>query len=161
MPATDIEQVLARIRAQMNLDRETEHEVLEEIRSHLEEVVAEAQAQGADEAEALAQAAARFGVEEVGTTLQEVHAGWGTADAVIAAGLPVLCALLLRWLVFAPDGTALGWQQVLVRPTFWMVALAALLVPLLKFERWRYALVSWGFFWIITVIFALGSAVRW
>ncbi len=161
MPATDIEHVLARIRAQMDLNRETEHEVLEEIRSHLEEVVAKAQAQGVDEAEALAQAAARFGVEEVGTTLQEVHAGWGTADAVIAAGLPVICALLLRWLVFAPDGTALGWQQVLGRPAFWMVALAALLVPLLKFERWRYALVSWGFFWIITVIFALGSAVRW
>ena len=161
MPPIDIEQVLASVRAQMDLDRETEHEVLEEIRSHLEEVVAEAQAQGADEAEALVQAAARFGVEEVGTTLQEVHAGWGTADAVIAAGLPVICALVLRWLVFAPDGTALGWPQVLVRPAFWTIALAALLVPLLKFERWRYALVSWGFFWIITVIFALGEAARW
>jgi len=161
MPAIDIEQVLTRIRAQMDLDRETEHEVLEEIRSHLEEVVAEARSQGTDEGEALAQAAARFGVEEVGTTLQEVHAGWGTADAVIAAGLPVACALVLRWMVFAPDGTALGWQQVLIRPAFWAVALAALLVPLLKFERWRYALVSWGFFWIMTVIFVLRSAVRW
>jgi len=161
MPATDIEQVLARIRVQMDLDRETEHEVLEEIRSHLEEAVAEARSQGVDEGEALAQAAARFGVEEVGTTLQEVHAGWGTADAVIAAGLPVVCALVLRWMVFAPDGTALGWQQVLIRPAFWAVALAALLVPLLKFERWRYALVSWGFFWIMTVIFVLRSAVRW
>jgi len=161
MPAIDIEQILARIRVQMDLDRETEHEVLEEIRSHLEEVVAEARSQGADEGEALAQAAARFGVEEVGTTLQEVHAGWGTADAIVAAGLPVVCTLVLRWMVFAPDGTALGWQQVLIRPAFWAVALAALLVPLLKFERWRYALVSWGFFWMITVIFVLRSAVRW
>jgi hypothetical protein len=161
MVTYDIEHVLARIRAQMNLDRETEHEVLEEIRAHLEDVVAEAKAQGLDESEALAQAATRFGLEEVGAELQEVHAGWGTADAVVAAGLPVVCALVLRWMVFAPDGTALGWQQVLVRPAFWTVALAALLVPLLKFERWRYALVSWGFFWIMTVIFALGSAVRW
>ena len=162
MPATtDVEQVLARVRAQMDLDRETEHEVLEEIRSHLEEVVAEAWSQGADEDKALAQAAARFGLEEVGATLQEVHAGWGTADAVIAASLPVVCALVLRWMVFAPDGAALGWQQVLIRPAFWAVALATLLVPLLKFERWRYALVSWGFFWIITVIFTLASAVRW
>jgi hypothetical protein len=161
MSPTDIEQILAHIRAQMNLDRETEHEVLEEIRSHLEEVVAEAQVQGSDEAKALAQAAARFGVEEVGSTLQEVHAGWGTADAAIAAGLPVVCALVLRWLVFAPDGTALGWQQVLVRPAFLVVAVAALLVPVLKFERWRYALVSWGFFWLMTVIFVLGSTVRW
>ena len=161
MSPTDIEQVLARIRAQMNLDRETEHELLEEIRSHLEEEMAVAQAQGEDEAKALARAAARFGVEEVGTELQDVHAGWGTADAVFAAGLPVICALVLRWLVFAPDGTTLGWQQVLVRPAFWIVALAALLVPVLKFERWRYALVTWGFFWVMTVIFALSSAVRW
>jgi hypothetical protein len=161
MVTSDIEQVLARIQAQMDLDREVEYEVLEEIRSHLEEAVAEARAQGTDESAALNQAAARFGLEEVGTTLQEVHAGWGTADAVIAAGLPVVCALVLRWLVFAPDGTTLGWQQVLVRPAFWIVALAALLVPLLKFERWRYALITWGFFWIMTVIFTLASAVRW
>ena len=161
MTTTEIERILSRIQAQMDLDRETEHEVLDEIRSHLEEVLAAAQEQGEDELEILSQAAARFGVEEVGTELQDVHAGWGTADAVIAAGLPVICALILRWLVFAPDGTTLGWQQVLVRPAFWIVALAALLVPLLKFERWRYALVSWGFFWTITIIFALTSAVRW
>ena len=161
MGPSEIDEILARIRAQMNLDRETEHEVLAEIGSHLEEEMAVAQAQGQDEAEALARAAARFGVEEVGTELQDVHAGWGTADAVIAAGLPVICALVLRWLVFAPDGTILGWHQVLVRPAFWIVALAALLVPLLKFERWRYALVGWGFFWTMTVIFALSSAVSW
>lgn len=161
MAASKLEAILARIQTQMDLDRETEHEVLEEIRSHLEEVVSEAQAQGTDEAEALAQAAAHFGAEEVGLELHQVHAGRGTADAVIAAGLPVASALVLRWLVFTPDGTALGWQQVLVRPAFWIIALVALLVPLLKFERWRYALVCWGFFWIITVIFALSSAVRW
>lgn len=161
MASSNIDEFLARIQAQMDLNRETENEVLEEIRSHLEDAVAEAKAQGVDESTALAEAAARFGVEEVGTTLQEVHAGWGTADAVIAAGLPVVCALVLRWMVFAPDGTALGWQQVLIRPAFWAVALAALLVPLLKFERWRYALVSWGFFWVMTVIFVLRSAVRW
>jgi hypothetical protein len=161
MAPTKIDEVLAHIATQMNLDRETEHEVLEEIRSHLEEAVSEAQAQGTEETEALAQAAARFGAEEVGLTLHEVHAGWGTADAVIAAGLPVVCALILRWLVFAPDGTALGWQQVLIRPAFLIIALVALLVPLLKFERWRYALICWGFFWTITVIFALSSAVRW
>lgn len=161
MTSSDIDEILARIQAQMDLDLQTENEVLQEIRSHLEEVVAVAQAQGMDEATALAEAAARFGVEEVGTALQAVHAGWGTADAVIAAGLPVVCALVLRWLAFAPDGSALGWPHMLARPAFWIVALSALLVPLLKFERWRYALVSWGFFWTITVIVVLRSAVRW
>ena len=160
MNAVEIEQVLARIRAQMDLDSETEHELLEEIRSHLEEAVAEARARGLDEQAALAEAADRFGVEEVGVELQQIHAGWGTADAVIAAGLPVVCALVLRWLVFAPGGTALGWPQLLTRPAFWVIAAAALLVPLLKFGRWRYALMTWVFFWAITVVSAIWPALR-
>jgi hypothetical protein len=159
---TDIDRLVARIGAQMDLDSETEHEVLAEIRDHLEEAVAEARAEGLDETDALAQAAARFGLEEeIGRELQSTHAGWGTADAVIAAGLPVVCALILRWLVFAPDGTALGWPQLLSRPAFWIVALAALFIPLLRFERWRYALVMWIVFWGLTVIFVTLPALRW
>jgi len=69
--------------------------------------------------------------------------------------------LVLRWLVFAPDGTALGWPQLLTRPTFWVIAAAALLVPLLKFDRWRYALMIWVFFWAITVVFSTWPALRW
>ena len=159
---SDVADLLRQIQAEMDLDKETEQEVLAEVRTHLEDVDAEAMAAGMSREEAMAQAATRFGVgQEVGQELQATHVGWATADAVVAAGLPVLLALVLRWLVFAPDGTATGWQQVLVRPAFWAVALAALLVPLLKFERWRYALVSWGFFWIMTVIFALRPAWRW
>lgn len=157
-----IDHLLARLRAQMDLDGETEHEILAEVRDHLEETVAQARAEGLDEEQALAQAAARFGLEEeVGKELQAAHAGWGTADAVIAAGLPVVCALILRWLAYAPDGTALGWPQLLARPAFWVVALAALFVPLLKFERWRYALAAWVIFWGLTVIFVTLPALRW
>jgi hypothetical protein len=97
----------------------------------------------------------------VGQELQAAHAGWGTADAVIATGLPVICALILRWLAFAPDGTALGWPQLLSRPAFWIVALVALLIPLLRFERWRYALVTWVIFWGLTVLFVALPAMRW
>ncbi len=158
---TGIDGVLEQIRAQMHLDGETEHEVLAEIRGHLEEAVAKARAEGLDESEALTRAAARFGLEEVGPAIQAAHAGWGTADAVIAAALPVACALVLRWLAFAPDGTALGWPQLLSRPAFWIVAVAALLVPLLKFERWRYALVTWVVFWGLTVLFISLPALRW
>jgi hypothetical protein len=159
---TELDCLVAQIRAEMDLDSETEHEVLAEIRSHLEEAEAEARAEGLDETEALARAAARFGLEkEVGRELQATHAGWGTADAVIAAGLPVVCALVLRWLAFAPDGTALGWPQLLSRPAFWIVAMAALLIPVLKFERWRYAMVAWVIFWGLTVIFVTLPALRW
>jgi len=157
----DLDRLLARIRAQMDLDSETEHEVLAEIRAHLEEAIAEARAEGLDEVQALARVVARFGVEEVGQELQAAHAGWGTADAVIAAGLPVVCALILRWLAFAPDGTALGWPQLLNRPSFWIVALVLLVIPLLKFERWRYALAAWVIFWALTVVFVTWPALRW
>jgi hypothetical protein len=151
-----------RIRVQMDLDAETENEVLAEIHDHLEDSVTAARAGGLNENEALARAAAEFGVdEEIGRELQAAHAGWGTADAVIAAALPVICALILRWLAFAPDGTALGWTQLLSQPAFWIVALAALLIPVLKFERRRYALATWIVFWALTVLFVSLSAVHW
>jgi len=156
-----VDEILARVRAQLDLDAETEHELLEELGGHLEDAVAAARARGLAEEAALAEAAARFGVEEVGRELQAAHVGWGTADGVVAAALPVVCALALRWLVFAPDGTAVGWQEVLVRPAFWVVSLAVLLVPLLKFPRWRYALASWAFFWVLTMIFFAWPALRW
>jgi hypothetical protein len=146
----------------MDLDAETESEVLTEIRDHLEQSVAAAQAEGLNEQEALARAAAEFGIEEdIGRELQATHVGWGTADAVIAAALPVVCALVLRWLAFAPDGTALGWTQLLSRPAFWIVALAALFIPVLRFERWRYAIVTWIIFWGLTVAFIAYPALRW
>jgi len=158
---SDLLALLARIRAQMELDSETEHEVLSELQAHLEEAVAEAQAEGLDRPTALARVAARFGLEETAQSLQAEHAGWGTADAVLAAGLPVLCALILRWLAFAPDGTALGWPELLNRPSFWVVALLMLLIPLLKFGRWRYAVAGWVVFWGLTVVFVTWPALRW
>ena len=159
--ASQVDAVLEQVRAQLDLDAEMEHDLLAELQGHLEDAVAAARARGLDEERALAEAAACFGVEEVGRELQAAHVGWGTADGVVAAGLPVLCALILRWLVFAPDGTVVGWREVLMRPAFWVVALAALLVPLLRFPRWRYALVSWAFFWAMSVIFFAWPAVQW
>lgn len=159
---TGIDALLARIAAGLDLDAEIECEVLCEMRDHLEEAVAAARAAGLDEDAALARAAACFGLEEEVThQLQAVHAGWGTADAVVAAGLPVVCALVLRWLAFAPDGTALGWPALLSRPAFWIVACAALLLPMLKFDRWRYALAGWVLFWALTILFLTLPAARW
>jgi hypothetical protein len=156
-----IDDVLERIRAQMNLEAETEYELLEEMRSHLEEAVADARARGMSEEEALAQASARFGVEEIGQELQATHEGWGALEGIAAAALPVLFALLLRWLVFAPDGTFVGWQEMLSRPAFWAIALMALLIPLWRFPRRRYALISWTIFWGLSIIIIVGGAVRW
>jgi hypothetical protein len=156
-----VDEILAHIREHTGLEAETEHDVIEEIRAHLEEAVEAAQARGLDEHTALAEAAARFGVDEVGPALQAAHAGWGTADGVIAAALPVICALVLRWVVFSPDGTVAGWQEVLERPAFWAVSVALLLVPLVRFSRWRYAVAGWAVFWTLSVAFAVWPALRW
>lgn len=156
-----IDDLVERVRAQMTLDAEREHDVLEEVRGHLEEAVADGRARGLDEDEALAEAAARFGVEEVGRELQATHQGWGTLEGIAAAALPVLFALLLRWVVFDPAGTFVGWQEMVSRPVFWTIAVVALVVPLLRFPRRRYALVSWAIFWGLSVATIVGGAVHW
>jgi len=156
-----VDEILTRIRARLDLEAETEYELLEEIRVHLETAMEEAHARGLDEAEALAQVAERFGVEEVAEELQATHAGWGTLEGIAAAALPVLFALVLRWLVFAPDGTAVGWQEMLSRPALWAVALIAILLPILHFPRRRYALAAWGVFWGLSILIAGAQAVHW
>ena len=156
----EVESLLQSVRAQMELDSETEHEVLSELREHLAEALAEARQAGLDDGAAVTRVFTQFGAgEEIGRGLQSAHAGWGTADAVLAAGLPVLCALILRWLAFAPDGTALGWPGLLNRPSFWIVAFLMLVVPLFRFGRWRYAVAGWLVFWALTVLFVTWPVV--
>ncbi len=155
-----IDQALNEIRKQLDLSSETEHELLEEIRDHMEDAVADAKIKGAEEDAALIDVVERFGLSNVARQLQEVHAPWESADAVLACVIPVISALVLRWLIFAPDGTALNWQQLLVRPAFWIVALVALAIPFVQFRQWRYALVGWGVFWAITIIFIVFPVVN-
>jgi len=155
MGKVTVEQVLTNISVHLHLSKETEHELLAEIRTHLEEAVERAIIKGEDEEKALTKAAEQFGIDEVGVELQEVHANRESLDALLATALPVLFALILRWLAYAPDGSALAWRQLLVRPSFWIVATAALLLPLLYFRRLRFALAGWGIFWLLTVIFVV------
>jgi len=155
-----IDQVLAQIQKHLNLSKETEYELLAEIRTHLEDAVAEAVAKGEDEEVALLKAAERFGVDEVGAELQEVHEGWDAIDAIVLSALPVLFALILRWLAFAPDGSALDWPTLLARPAFWIVAIVALILPFLQFRRWRFALLGWSFFWLLTVVFVVFPSIN-
>ena len=162
MSHLSVEQVLDAIRAEMQLSKEAELDILEEVRTHLEDAWEAARKRGEDPDEALLRIATRFGGEEVGQALQEVHLPWQSADAIIACSLPVALTLVLRWLIYTPNGTILGWEEVLLRPAFWIVSLVALLVPLLWFHRWRVALLGWGFFWGLTVLFfVLPTIQRW
>jgi hypothetical protein len=152
---TTVDQILENIAGRLHLSKETEAEVLAEIRTHLHDAVAEAISKGEDEQEALREAAQQFGVDEVGVELQEVHINHESVDAIAATALPVLFAVVLRWLAFSPDGSPVDWRQLLIRPGFIIIAIAALLFPAIIFHRWRYALAIWGIFWLLTVIFVL------
>lgn len=156
-----IDDVLRQIQSNLGLEAETEHQVLEEIRGHLEEAMAEAKTRGLDEHHALMQAAAAFGVEEATAELRDAHAGWGLGEGIAAAALPVLLTLVLRWLIFAPDGTAGAWREMLSQPTLAVIAGVAILVPLLRFPRRRYALALWIFFWGLSIITLVWPTTRW
>ncbi len=159
MSKVTIEQALQQLRKELHLSKETETEVLAEIRTHLEDAVAAAMARGEDEEVALLKAAEAFGLEEAGAGLQAVHEGHDALEAIMLTALPVLLALALRWLAFAPDGSFINWSELLVRPAFWLVAVVALVAPFVYFRRWRLALVGWAFFWLITVIFVIFPTV--
>jgi hypothetical protein len=156
-----IDDAPAQVCARLDLEADREHEVLEEIRGHLEDAVADARDQGIDEDVALAEAVRRFGIEPTAEALKRTHAGQGALDGVLAAGLPVVGVLVLRWLVYAPDGSFGGWQLALTRPAFWIIALICLLIPMLSFGRRRMALASWAIFWALSLVMILGAAVRW
>ena len=157
-----INSILNLVRQQLNLSRETEQEILDEIRSHFEDALIHGRQQGLDDQTILTQAAEDFGLDLTASALNEVHMQWESAEAVIACIIPTAAALVLRWLAFAPDGSTIGWQNLLLRPAFWIVALVCLLIPLIQFSKWRYALISWGIFWFFTVIFiALPNSQSW
>lgn len=156
-----VDDVLQQVQAGLQLEAETEHEVLEEIRGHLEEAVAAGVARGLTPEASLAQAAATFGIEQAATELQATHAGWGALEGIAAAALPVAFALVLRWLIFTPDGTAAAWREIPVRPALAVIAAVALLVPLLRFPRRRYALGLWLVFWALSLLTAVWPTARW
>ncbi len=157
-----LDQVMAKIGKRLHLSKETEYEVLAEVRTHLEDAIADAAAEGGDEQLALLKAAERFGIDEASAELQEVHANRESIDAITAVVLPVLFALVLRWLAFAPGGSALDWRQLLARPGFCIVAVAVLIIPIAFFYRRRFILAVWGVFWLLTVIFVIfPSIIQW
>ncbi|MSP14116.1 MAG: hypothetical protein EXR62_14320 [Chloroflexi bacterium] len=156
-----IDDLLQQLQPRLGLEAEAEHEVLEEIRGHLEEAVATACARGLGEAQALQEAATAFGLEEAAVELRRTHAGRGTLEGVTAAALPVLFTLVLRWLIFAPDGAAGAWREMLSRWALVVVATVAILAPLLCFPRRRYALALWIFFWGLTLVSVVGPVLHW
>ena len=157
-PDGAFDRLLEQARAQLDLDADVERELLEELRGHLEESYSAARARGLSAEQALGEAGRRMGLPEAGQALQATHAGRGAADGVLAAAVPVVGTLVLRWLVL-PQGDLAHLHQVLARPEFWVLALAALMLPLIRIRHWRFALASWAFFWALSLAYLIQRVV--
>ncbi len=92
----DLQRYLAEMASQLRVGPATKKEILDEVRSHLEEATAELRASGLGEEESLAVAIDRFGAPwEVGTMLNRLHGDspWILWTKVGLAVLPGLFAL--------------------------------------------------------------------
>jgi hypothetical protein len=91
----DLERYLSEIASQLNVDPERERDILEEVRSHLEEATTELRASGLGEEESLAAAFDRFGASrEVGRMLNRLHGDslWTKVGLAILPGLLALAS---------------------------------------------------------------------
>ena len=159
MPIT-IDSVLDQIRTKLNLSSESEWELLEEIRAHLEDAVDAAQHSGKDQTTALLKAAEDFGLEESAEALQKLHGELEITQVLLLCIAPIFCTVILRWLIFSASGTTNGWQPLFTRPVIVIIGLIGLILPLTQLRRWPYASIGWLFFWAISLIFLAFPAFR-
>lgn len=158
---TSTADALAYVRRELRLEADVEHEVIAELLHHLEDATADAMERGLSPTQALSHAVERLGLAETTTALRETHAGLGVREGVLAAALPVGLALTLRWLTYAPEGTAGGWR-VLFEPQG-LALLCGLSVAFVAFcfRRSRYALAGSAFFGAVSLMTALWPGMRW
>jgi hypothetical protein len=148
------ERYLTELAAALPLDRDQQQAILAEVRDHLT-VAAEwwQHEEGLEPDAAWERAIEEFGsVREVAAGFVETRRGWGTNEAVAAAALPVVLALLLKLVVLPLMAVPRSWS-VLTNPALLSTATLLLLLPFVwKVERWRFGLAIWVVFWFFTVI---------
>jgi hypothetical protein len=146
-----LERYLGEVASQLNVDPTTEREILREIRSHLEEAVAELQEEGIGGEESLALAVDNFGdARDVGRMLGRRHSD-SANQAVLAAFLPVALALTFKWIMLPLLSGLAHWQGNPTPIIFACLTVLALLVPGLTFRQWRYGYAVWAFFSLVTI----------
>lgn len=147
----ELERYLCQIASQLNVDPGQEREILSEMRSHLEEAMAERQEEGLAAEESLAAALEQFGeAREIGRLLGRQHSD-SANQAVLAAFLPVALAITFKWLLLPLLRDLAHWQASPTPVIFACLALLALLVPGLTFKSWRYGYGVWAFFSLVTI----------
>jgi hypothetical protein len=146
-----VEAYLREVRRRLRVDPAMEKAILAELRSHLEEATIAHQAMGLSRERAEARAIKEFGEAwEVAKQLQGVH-GSSFNQALLAAFLPVVLTIVLKWVAIPLLRLSAAWQ-VVTSPAFLSVAALLLLLPTLRWEKWRYGLPAWGFFWAMTIL---------
>lgn len=147
------ERYLAELAAALALDRDQQQAILAEVADHLAVSAEWWQQAGLSEEEAWERAVADFGtVDEVAGSFVKTRRGWGTGEALAAAGLPVLFALILKLVVVPLLALPRSWA-VLTHPALLSTAILLLLLPLAwRAERWRFGLLVWVVFWFFTII---------
>ncbi len=156
-----LERYLAEIASQLNVDPTTEKEILHEIRTHLEESVADLQEEGLDRRQSLALAVDGFGdPREVGRMLGRLH-GDSANQAVLAAFLPVALALSFKWVLLPLLKALAHWQAGPTPAIVCCLAALALLVPSLTFRNWRYGYAVWAFFSLIAIVQLQRRLITW
>jgi hypothetical protein len=148
----ELERYLAEVANQLSVDPVTEREILREIRTHLEQAVAELQGEGLGGEQSLELAMEDFGeAREVGRMLGRAHSD-SASQAVLAAFLPVALALTFKWILLPLLGALSRWQGSPTPFIFACLAILALLVPGLTLRRWRYGYAVWAFFSLIAIV---------
>lgn len=147
----ELERYLTEVASQLSVDPTTEGEILQEIRTHLEEAAAELEIEGLGEEGSLALAMDNFGEpREVGRMLGRLHSD-SANQAVLAAFLPVALALTFKWVLLPLLRAMAQWQGNPTPLILACLAILALLVPGLTFRRWRYGYAVWAFFSLVTI----------
>jgi len=147
----ELERYLSEIASQLNVDPVSEREILSEIRSHLEDAIAQMREDGVGMEESVIIALRELGeAREVGRMLGRLHSE-SANQAVLAAFLPVALALSFKWLLLPLLRDLAHWQASPTPVVLACLALLALLVPGLTFKRWRYGYSVWVFFSLVTI----------
>jgi len=147
----ELDRYLSDVASQLNVDPAKEREILGEMRSHLEDAIAEMQAEGLGTDEGVVVALQEFGeAREVGRMLGRLHSE-SANQAVLAAFLPVALALTFKWVMLPLLRDLAHWQASPTPVVFACLALLALLVPGLTFKSWRYGYSVWAFFCLVTI----------
>ncbi len=147
----ELERYLSEIASQLNVDPVEEREILDELRSHLEETIAEMPEEGLGRQEKVTVVLQRFGeAREVGRLLGRQHSD-SANQAVLAAILPVALAITFKWMLLPLLRDVAHWQASPTPVIFACLALLALLVPGLTFKNWRYGYGVWAFFSLVTI----------